>query len=128
VTAENQQVINFIQINNGKTFNPVEVSPGYNITDIDANARYVYVTVRDAHRIYVFKNDLDKYNIDFVITDTFMPYDHTTFYPRETILSPTDINVLVIRNINSIIIMRITAFTHEFISEIFIDELSDYLA
>ena len=52
-----------------------------------------------------------------------MPFDHQGFYPQETALSPTDINTVVIRNYNSIILMKVTAFITEYITEIYVPQL-----
>lgn len=40
------------------------------------------------------------------------------FFPAETMLSPTDINILYIKNIDSIITMQITALQADYISSI----------
>lgn len=79
--------------------------------------------MKDAHIVYVFKNDLSSYDIDFTIDESFIKIDHPVFYPRETILSPNDINVLAILNLNSLIIMRMTAFSHEYITSIYLPQL-----
>lgn len=79
--------------------------------------------MKGAHVVYVFKNDLKTYDVDFIIDESFIKIDHPVFYPKETILSPEDINVLVILNLNSLIILRITAFSHEYITSIYLPQL-----
>jgi hypothetical protein len=71
VSEQKQGQVNFIQLNSDKIFSPLETSPGYVITDLDANERYVYVTVKNARRIYVFHNNLSDeiYLLDFIISE-----------------------------------------------------------
>lgn len=121
-TESDKHNLRIIQLDSDKNYAPLEVNSQFNITDIDANERFLYATVRDAHVIYVFKNDFQSYVVDFVIDATFVPAE-TIFYPRETILSPNDINVLIVLNLNSILIFRITAFSHEYISSISLPQL-----
>ena len=120
VLENNSTVINMMQLNSEKSFDPINVDSQYNITDIDANERYIFVTVKGAKEVHVYKNDLSKFAIDHIIDEKIMPTDHQGFYPQETALSPTDINTLVIRNYNSIILMRVTAFISEYITQIFV--------
>lgn len=119
VIESNPHLVNMIKLPSGEMLNPVNVDTPYNISDIDANERFVYVTVKNAHQIYVFQNDLGNYTISVIIDSSKMPNEHTNFYPRETILSPTDINTLVILTYNSMILMKIAANNNTyFISEI----------
>lgn len=69
-------------MNSDKNFAGLTVDPGFNISDIDANQRYVYVTVKSSRRIFVYKNDLSTYELAFKIDQNDIPYDHAIFYPR----------------------------------------------
>ena len=58
VLEESPNTVNMMQLNSERSFDPVNVGSQFDITDIDANQRYIFVTVRDAKRVYVLKNDL----------------------------------------------------------------------
>lgn len=100
----------------------------FNITDVDANERFIYVPVRDAKVVYVYKNDLNgNYDMSPYTIDSSDIKDQSEgfiFSPVETMLSPSDINVLLIKNFDSILILRITAFEVDYISMIPIPNLA----
>ena len=114
--------MNVIQINSDRSFNPVIVSEDFDITDIDANQRFIFVTVKDSKQIYVFKNDLKDYALANIIKADDFP--NITFYPHKTALSPVDINILVVVTVDSILLMKVTAFDTELVSTISLPDLS----
>lgn len=129
VTESNPHVIRIFEINNAKKdYAPIVVNEQFNITDLDINERFIYATVADARLVYVFKNDFNNYIENFIIDESILNIDHPTFYPVETILPPRDKNLLIIQNVNSLILLEITAFTHELIAQIPLPQLSSAFA
>ena len=125
VTQSNPHVIRILEINNAKKeYPPIVVNEQFNITDLDINDRFIYATVADARLVYVFKNDFNGYVENFIIDESILNIDHSIFYPSETILPPHDKNLLIIQNVNSLILLEITAFTHELIAQIPLPQLS----
>jgi hypothetical protein len=123
ITEKNRKVVSFIQLNgnNNKDISPLAVDDLFNATDVDGNIKYLYVPIRDAKIIKVYKNNLNgSYSLAYTIesTDILSQDPDFVFFPAETMLSPININLLYVKNIDSIIILQITALQADYISSI----------
>ena len=75
------------------------------------------MTVKSAKSIYVYDNNISMPMIVTVIDSADFPEDFL-FYPIETILSPVDLSVVLIRNIDSIVIVRNYGLRTEYVSRV----------
>jgi hypothetical protein len=63
--------VNFIQLNGNSEISSLVVEDIFNATDVDGNLKYLYVSVRDAKIIKVYKNMLNgQYNLAYTIEAT----------------------------------------------------------
>lgn len=60
--------MNFIQLNGNTIISPLIVEDTFNATDVDGNIRYLFVPIRDAKMIKVYKNNLKgEYSLAYTI-------------------------------------------------------------
>ena len=119
ITESNKRSVNFLTLVGDRTFSPLVVHDTFNVTDVDANSRYLYVPIKDAKMIKYYKTDL---NLTFNYVDSIDSSSVVTsdpdfiFFPSETMLSPVDVNVLIVKNLDGILMFRANGFKIEFVT------------
>lgn len=59
ITESNKRSVNFLALTGDNNYSPLVVDDTFNATDVDVNARYLYVPIKDAKMIRVYKNDFN---------------------------------------------------------------------
>lgn len=82
----------------------------YTVADLECNRLYIFVTMRDDPRIVIFQADMNTYpEVITVNSKSFTDEELNQivrFRPRSVTLSPLNTNILFIRNLQSVLIMR----------------------
>lgn len=90
ITENNKRSVNFLTLTGDRTFSPLVVDDTFNATDVDGNAEFLYVPIKEAKMIRFYKNS---YNLTFNEVNTIDSSDVPStdpdfiFYPSETMLS-----------------------------------------
>lgn len=121
VSSNRPGVISFTELNTTVTYKDLVVSEDYAVADLDGNSDFLYVTSQQASTIYVYRVQANLYTLVHTLNRQSMTKlipDLALFKPRELAMSPVNPNILFVKNINSVIILRVTSSKVSFISNI----------
>ena len=121
VSSNNPGSISFAELGSATTYNDLVVSEDYAITDLDGNNDFLYVTSQQSSSVFVYRIQANFYTLMHTLNRQSMTKlipDLMLFKPRELAISPVNPNILFVKNIDSVIILKITSSRINLISNI----------
>lgn len=121
VTSNVPGTINIAEMGADTTYKSLVVSEDYAITDLDGNNDFLYVTSQQASSISVYRIQANVYDLIHTLNRKSMTKlipSLLLFKPRELAMSPVNPNILFVKNIDSVIILKTTSSRVTLISNI----------